>query len=76
MKPYKNLDGDSGIEFYEISDDSITVRFSSGTARNYLYTYQKPGATMVEKMKSLAAQGRGLNSYIKTVVDKQYADKW
>ena len=76
MPQYKNLDGDSGIESYEISDDSITVTFRSGKERHYLYTHQKPGEVMVEKMKSLAIQGKGLNEYINTVVKKQYENKW
>jgi len=76
MTPYKNLDGDSGIESYKISDDSVIVRFRSGKDRNYLFTNQTPGAVMVEKIKVLAAQGRGLNSYIKTIVKNQYERKW
>lgn len=76
MPQYKNLDGDSGVDSYEISDDSITVTFRSGKERHYLFTHQEPGVAMVEKMKTLAIQGEGLNSYIKTVVKKQYAKKW
>ena len=76
MTPYKNLNGNSNIDTYEISDDSITVRFSSGKIRNYLYTYQIPGSAIVEKMKVLAIQGRGLNSYISTTVKSNFARKW
>jgi hypothetical protein len=76
MTPYKNLSGTSNIERYEITADSITVKFSSGKERNYLYTYQTPGAVIVEKMKALAVQGRGLNAYIRTTVKASYQSKW
>lgn len=76
MTAYKNLNGGSGIESYEIADDSITVRFSSGRIRNYLYTDQIPGAAVVAKMKDLAVQGYGLNSYISTTVKSRFDRKW
>jgi len=76
MTPYKNTNGNSNIEAYEISDDSITVRFMSGKWRNYLYNSERPGTTVVEKMKALAIQGSGLNSYISTTVKAQFAKKW
>ena len=76
MTPYKNIRGNSNVESYEIEDDSITVRFKSGRFRNYLYTYQRPGQAIVERMKSLANQGYGLNSYISTTVRSRFARKW
>ena len=47
MTPYRNSNGNSNIESYEITDDSITVRFDSGDVRNYLYTSRIPGAAVV-----------------------------
>lgn len=76
MVPYRNLNGDSGVVSYEAADDSIHVVFKSGACRNYLYNAVRPGRAMVERMKSLAAQGYGLNSYISSVVKSNYARKW
>jgi hypothetical protein len=73
MERYKNLGGDSNVIGYEITSDSITVQFGDGSV--YLYNYQKPGHNDVEKMKSLAIAGQGLNSYIGRVVKKNYAAK-
>ena len=76
MTPYKNLGGNSGIESYEITDTSIHVRFKSGKLRNYLYDSNRPGMVIVEKMKSLAIRGQGLNSFISTTVKSNFAKKW
>ena len=76
MTPYKNINGDSNVEAYEISGDSITVRFMSGRWRHYLYSSRNPGAAVVEKMKALALQGYGLNSYISTTVRSNFERKW
>lgn len=76
MTPYRNLNGNSGVESYEITDDAIAVRFKSGRFRNYLYSNQRPGAVVVERMKALALQGHGLNSYISTTVKSRFARKW
>jgi len=73
MERYKNLGGSSGISAYEVGSDSIIVEFSDGSA--YLYDYSSPGATDVEHMKSLAASGRGLNSFISREIRKRYAEK-
>lgn len=63
MQPYKNVNGNSNIEAYEIGDTYIEVKFR-GTARIYCYSYGSAGIVHVETMKELAKQGRGLNSYI------------
>ena len=76
MTPYKNLSRNSGILSYEIFGDSIHVVFKTGRFRNYLYNDQIPGALMVDRMKLLAEQGRGLNSYISTTVKTRFARKW
>jgi len=75
MTPYRNLNGDSNISSYEAAEDSILVVFKSGTHRNYLYNSVRPGTAIVEKMIELASQGRGLNSYISSVVKMRYARK-
>lgn len=76
MTPYGNLSGNSNVASYAIAEDSIHVVFKSGAHRNYLYNHVRPGKEMVEKMKTLAAQGYGLNSYIATTVKSSFARKW
>ena len=77
MTRYLNRGGNSGVVEYEIAPDSITVAFSnrSGGTSGYLYNYAKPGEQNVEKMKTLAEAGRGLNSFISTTIKKNYARK-
>jgi replicative superfamily II helicase len=76
MSPYKNLSGRSGVLSYDITGDSIVVVFRSGRFRNYLYNNQRPGEQVVNRMKQLAEQGYGLNSYISTTVKTRFARKW
>lgn len=76
MTPYKNLGGNSSVESYEIAENSIHVRFKSGAQRNYLYDSIRPGMAVVNSMKQLAIQGRGLNSYISTTVKSNFSKKW
>jgi len=71
MERYKNLGGDSGVQSYEITDTSITVKFS-GTSRTYTYSYNKAGEYHVENMKKLAIRGTGLNAYINYHVKFKY----
>ena len=73
MQPYKNVGGNSGVRAYEIGADSITVQFTEGAT--YLYTYGSAGSDAIERMKTLAAAGSGLNSYISRTVKKGYARK-
>lgn len=73
MERYKNLGGDSGVAFYEIGSESITVQFT--TCASYLYTYGSAGRHHIEKMKELAIAGHGLNSYIKKYVNRGYAGR-
>lgn len=70
---YANLGGDSGVVRYEIDEQSITVEFSDGSA--YLYTYASAGESNIERMKSLAKRGEGLNEFIKRRVNKAYERK-
>lgn len=66
MNPYKDLDNDSGVLGFEIEDDAIIVHFKKGKFTKYKYTYSSAGAAAIEKMKTLAHSGEGLNSYIST----------
>lgn len=73
MIPYKDIDGDSGVNAYEYGIDFIRVEFSTRSV--YLYTYNSTGAENIEHMKLLAQRGEGLNSFINKSVRKQYAKK-
>lgn len=64
MIRYSNRGGNSGVAAYEIGDRFIRVKFN-GNATIYQYSYDgRAGQTRVEKMKSLALSGSGLNAYI------------
>lgn len=66
METYRNLTGGSGVVAYAIGIDSIDVRFKSGRFTLYSYTYASAGKEAIDKMKLLAKQGLGLNSFIST----------
>lgn len=71
MQRYANRGGNSNVSGFEISDNSLTVWFK-GTARSYTYSYASAGSHNVERMKTLAESGSGLNSYINTNVKFKY----
>ncbi|MDW8852685.1 hypothetical protein SD960_21465 [Flavobacterium sp. MMLR14_040] len=73
MEKYKNLKGDSGVQSYEIGSDFIIVHFKNDGS--YLYNYDIPGSSHVERMKKLATKGKGLSTYISTIVKKKFAEK-
>ena len=73
MERYKNLGGDSNVIAYAIETQSITVQFRDNSV--YLYTNGSAGANNIERMKELASNGQGLNSFINRVVKKKYASK-
>lgn len=73
VQRYLNLNGDSNVNAYEISIDQIDVQFGDGSV--YRYTRTSCGSANLERMKSLAIAGRGLNSFINTTVRKMYASK-
>ena len=76
MTPYRNLSGESNVISFETTEDSIHVVFRSGAHRNYLYDSVRPGQSVVNQMKELATQGRGLNSFISRVVKSSFSRKW
>lgn len=71
MEKYLNRNRDSGVSHFEIHTDKIIVKFT-GTIRTYTYSYRKAGVVHVNKMKILARNGSGLNSYINQHVKKMY----
>ncbi|MGV3461187.1 MAG: hypothetical protein ACO1N9_12115 [Flavobacterium sp.] len=70
MKAYANIKGDSGVTAYEIKPDAILVEFGHDTL--YKYSYKSAGKAVVDKMKLLAAKGRGLSTYISQKVKDKY----
>ncbi len=63
MVQYKNLARNSGIHSYEIGSDYIKLKYN-GTSKKYTFSYEKAGKNHVDKMKTLAERGYGLNIYI------------
>lgn len=63
MHIYKNSGGKSKVHSFSFGVDFIEVEFSSGCA--FLYTEKSAGKAVLERMKVLAVQGRGLNGFIK-----------
>lgn len=74
MVYYRNLSGASGVRAYEINQTQIAVQFTTGWV--YVYDYVSTGANNVEYMKTLAINGKGLNNFIKTRVNKNFARKF
>ena len=71
MQRYRNLDGGSGIAAFEVANDAITVEFINGSV--YEYDYASAGRGNIERMKRLAAEGRGLSTFISQRVHDAYA---
>ena len=63
----------SGVKAYEIGPESIDVEFSSGWV--YHFSYQKPGALRVERMKQLAESGHGLSTFISKHVKNRFESR-
>ncbi|MBS1566297.1 MAG: hypothetical protein JST39_18080 [Bacteroidetes bacterium] len=73
MKPYRNLQGDSGVLAWESGNNYIAIRFRSGEV--YLYTDEVTGSRHVARMKKLAAEGKGLSTYISRYVKNKFESK-
>ena len=58
---------------FEIGPESIDVEFSSGWI--YRFTYERPGALRVERMKELALAGHGLSTFISRHVKNRYESR-
>lgn len=71
MEKYLNRGGNSGVSSFEIGEDYVSVYFK-GNSKLYKYSYISAGASHVEKMKVLATNGSGLNSYIMKNVKNKF----
>ena len=62
-----------GVVGYELGPDSIDVEMTSGWV--YRFSYEKPGATRVERMKALAESGHGLSTFINRYVRNRFESR-
>ena len=73
MTRYRNRNGNSGVVAYALGKDSITLKFDAGGV--YEYTAASAGRTNIDRMKALAADGRGLAAFVARNVRERYARK-
>ncbi|MEX1185808.1 MAG: hypothetical protein WEA80_04405 [Gemmatimonadaceae bacterium] len=73
MKPYRDVDGDSGVAAYEDGAGYIRVQFKDGAV--YEYTDASAGAANIAEMKRLATSGDSLNAFINRHVRKLYSQR-
>jgi len=73
MKPYKHKTEKAGVAAYNTGDDFIIIEFQDGST--YLYNYKSTGKANIERMKTLAATGKGLTTFINQHVRDHYAEK-
>ena len=73
MTRYRNLSGHSGVVAYETTPDSITLTFVGG--ERYVYTDARPGRATVDRMKTMAAEGQGLSTFVSRHVREDYERK-
>lgn len=73
MKKYGNKNGLSGVTGYDTTPDSICVEFNNKAI--YRYTSKSAGKKIITKMKVLAANGRGLSTYISQIVKSKFDKK-
>ena len=71
MKKYANLRGKSGIRNYSITPTSVKIKFVKNSGI-YVYNYDQPGKSHVEKIKTLALAGQGLSKYINQNIKRNY----
>jgi hypothetical protein len=73
MKRYESRSGNAGVIAYDLLPDAIILQFQDDT--KYLYTHKKPGKEHVAQMKLLAAEGKGLTTYVNQHVRENYEKK-
>jgi hypothetical protein len=70
MQQYKSSNPNTGVIAYEISEDSISIKFIDGSI--YVYTNKSAGPAAIAEMKMLAKKGVGLTTYINQHVRENY----
>lgn len=64
MIPYKNISGNSSVESYSHTENSIVIKFKTQTY--YEYSTSKNTYSDITKMISLAIAGAGLGAMLAT----------
>ena len=63
MTAYNSSSGKkSGVTGYKIGEGFIIIQFNN--SKNYTYSYRSAGKTIIEKMKKLALDSKGLSTFI------------
>ena len=70
---YKNLSGASKVARYGITKDTLTIRFVDSSV--YIYSNQSADPVNLSKMKTLAAAGKGLGTFIDANVKDRFLKK-
>jgi hypothetical protein len=73
MTRYKNISGNSKVAQYEISKDSMRIKFADSSV--YIYTNQSADPCNISKMKTLAVAGKGLSTFIDANVKDRFSRK-
>jgi len=73
MRQYGGHIRKHGVRGFEIQEDAIDVEFTSGWI--YHFSYEKPGAPRVERMKQLAEAGHGLSTFINKHVRNRFESR-
>ena len=73
MTPYRGNPKKHGVLAYEIQAEAIDIEFTSGWI--YRFSYEKPGALRVERMKELAESGQGLSTFISKHVKNRFESR-
>jgi len=71
MKKYLDKTNNSGVESFEITSNSIKVKFKYSD-EIYIYSYESAGKIHVENMKNLAVEGIGLSTYISKYASEKF----
>ena len=74
MTAYANLQGNFGVDEYEITRSAIKVKFIDSTDV-YVYSHTRPGKDHVDEMKRRAQAGSGLATYISRHIRENYDHK-
>jgi len=73
MHQYRSANHNTGVIAYQITGDSITIKFRDGSV--YVYTNKSAGPAAIDEMKALAKKGMGLTTYINQHVREHYQAK-
>jgi len=73
LNKYQDLSGGAGVTGYKVVSKGIILQFRHKEL--YLYDYSIPGKHHIERMKILAAKGKGLTTYVNQNIRANYKEK-